>query len=95
MSEPNPEERRTPEKCPECGSTAALPIFYGTPNSETGIAAEAGELVLGGCTIAPDAPIWHCGACDYEWGELRIGDSGVIETSPTDRTVRACPPNTP
>jgi hypothetical protein len=31
-----------------------------------------GRIVLGGCTLAPEAPKWRCNTCRHEWGHPRI-----------------------
>lgn len=43
--------------CPQCGSTAHIPVVYGYPGSDLGSAAEQGRLVLGGCVIGPESEI--------------------------------------
>lgn len=55
-----------PERCPECGSDRIVPILYGLPTSESGEAADRGELLIGGCMTGPGAPRWGCGACHWE-----------------------------
>jgi len=57
-------ERRP--RCPRCRHRP-VPIAYGlllpTP------AIDAGDIVIGGCTVSDDAPQWHCPSCCYEWRE--------------------------
>jgi len=53
---------RTP-MCPTCGSAAVVRIVYGFPTREGFEAARRGEIVLGGCVIEADAPLWACKAC--------------------------------
>ncbi len=58
--------------CPRCGAHETVPIVYGHPSAEAFEAAERDEIVLGGCVVTPDLPIWLCRACDHRWG--RLGD---------------------
>jgi hypothetical protein len=67
-------------RCAECGSTHAVPIVYGLPGPELQAQAEAGEVILGGCVVDDDSPVWHCGDCGYEWG--RWGDQQAEEATP-------------
>lgn len=59
--------------CPHCGGRP-IPIMYGYPaNAKAAFeAAERGELVIGGCVIDDDNPIWSCGDCGERYG--RLGD---------------------
>ena len=68
------ETKAEPPKCPECGSSKALPILYGYPSSEALKGAEEGKIVLGGCCDIEGAPmpIWRCAECSHKWGELRM-----------------------
>jgi hypothetical protein len=50
--------------CPRCGSTDAVEILYGYPTFEAGMAAERGELILGGCMVGDESPDYQCRACD-------------------------------
>lgn len=56
--------------CPQCGSARALSIVYGYPAPETQARAEAGEVLLGGCMLGPDSPVWSCKVCGAEYGRL-------------------------
>jgi len=60
------------QACVQCGSHEAIPIVYGLPGPELLEQAEAGEVILGGCVVAEDSPIFHCNECGHEWG--RLGD---------------------
>ena len=31
--------------------------------------AEEGKIVLGGCIISDNDPMWHCIDCSHEWGK--------------------------
>ena len=55
--------------CPTCGSAAVVRIVYGLPGHEAFEAAERGELVLGGCVISSDSPLWACTACHAQFGD--------------------------
>jgi hypothetical protein len=59
--------------CPHCGGQS-IPIMYGFPaNLEAAFEAEErGEVVIGGCVIDDDNPIWSCSDCRERYG--RLGD---------------------
>ena len=46
-------------RCPTCGSQA-VPIMYGMPTFDAFQQAERGELAIGGCVLADEAPAWQC-----------------------------------
>ena len=58
--------------CPNCGSHA-VPIVYGMPGFDLFEAANRGEVVLGGCIVDDDLPIWRCTNedCELEFGRPR------------------------
>jgi hypothetical protein len=56
-----------PTKCPKCGETNIIQIFYGIPCSEIGEKAYGGEIILGGCCVDPDNPNWNCKKCKFEF----------------------------
>ncbi len=59
-------QRQTPPPCPDCGSSAVVPIAYGFPGADMWEAAEAGRLKLGGCVIGDGdgwSERWHCTSC--------------------------------
>ena len=60
----------TKANCPKCGGPL-LPVVYGLPGIELAEAERRGELLLGGCTVFPDAPTHSC-AC----GHLAVDGSG-------------------
>jgi hypothetical protein len=63
------------ESCPTCGG-AAVRIAYGLPGPKMMMAAEAGEVVLGGCVIGrnPD-PAWQCRTDPaHRWGRDSAAD---------------------
>jgi hypothetical protein len=49
--------------CPVCGSTDAIRIAYGYPSLEMGLAADRGEIALGGCLVGPESPDYECRNC--------------------------------
>jgi hypothetical protein len=52
-----------------------IPIVWGEPDREASQAAERGELVTGGCFVAPENPTWRCKACGEDFG--RLGDDPI------------------
>lgn len=62
-----PEERRPPT-CPQCGSSAVIPIAYGLPTEEAMRQAQEGKVALGGCVFSSEiSPRWHCKTCKSRW----------------------------
>lgn len=58
-----PTARRFPP-CPSCRSAAhPLPIAYGYPSLELALAAERGNVALGGCLVGPESPEFECRDC--------------------------------
>jgi len=59
-----------PDTCPECGSKKVASIFYGLPmfNEELERRLSTGEIVLGGCCVCEDDPIWQCLECQDSFG---------------------------
>lgn len=53
--------------CPDCRSGATVQIIYGIPDDVLRIAADEGDVVLGGWLTETDAPTRHCRACGSEW----------------------------
>jgi hypothetical protein len=53
--------------CPLCGRREAVEIVYGLPDHEGVAVAERGEIVLGGCVVAPDDPTVQCRSCGSTW----------------------------
>jgi hypothetical protein len=68
--------------CPRCGSINAVEIVYGLPDVELGMAAERGEVVLGGCIVRDESPDYQCRACDSPLPWVRPDDpsEGLRET---------------
>jgi hypothetical protein len=63
-----------PENCPRCDSKRVADILYGLPDFSDELVRklDAGEIVLGGCTIFEGDPTWHCVACGHRWGEQEL-----------------------
>jgi hypothetical protein len=59
-----------PRECPSCGSTRIADIMYGLPAFDQKMQRdiEEGKIVLGGCCIAPDSPVWKCLDCGLDMG---------------------------
>jgi len=57
-----------PSKCPKCGSEKIATVFYGYPDPTPKMqkAFDEGRLVVGGCEISGDDPVWQCTACGTE-----------------------------
>lgn len=64
-----------PDVCPRCGATQVAAILYGLPDSIDRHLLESGAVVLGGCIVTGDDPIWHCTQCDLNFG--RANGSGM------------------
>jgi hypothetical protein len=67
MSQMAPMDEKDTIRCPSCSARSAVRILYGLPTDEAGRAAEAGEVVLGGCVVTIGMPDTHCGNCGHEW----------------------------
>jgi len=59
--------------CPSCGASDAVPILYGLPDAEGFRAAEAGQVILGGCSLTSSSPDTHCVSCGHDWPSGRRG----------------------
>lgn len=55
---------RKPKTCPQCGSTRIARILYGLPD-HTALQddLEHKRIVLGGCLVYDDNPVWRCTEC--------------------------------
>jgi len=58
---------RRRSRCPSCGLRHGVPILYGLPGPDAADAQQRGEVVLGGCIVAPDQPDRACTACGHQW----------------------------
>ena len=54
-------------RCPACGLRTGVAIIYGMPGPELFTAAQAGDVVLGGCDAEFGAPERQCTACEHAW----------------------------
>lgn len=59
------ESQRKPRKCPACNSSRIANILYGMPEQSPKLERdiEAGRIILGGCCISDDDPVWQCADC--------------------------------
>ena len=67
MSQMAPMDEKHTVRCPSCAARSAVQILYGLPGDEAGRAAEAGEVVLGGCVVTPGMANTRCRSCGHEW----------------------------
>jgi hypothetical protein len=60
---------RKPSKCPECGPGKIADIHYGMPgfSNELQKEMESGRIVIGGCCITDDDPMWQCADCHADF----------------------------
>ena len=56
-------------RCPACGALAMVRILYGRPSRQGFEAAERGEVVLGGCVVSRESPLFACTACHARFGD--------------------------
>lgn len=56
--------------CPKCGSKNLIPFVYGMPDVEMIEKEQAGEIVVGGCSVYDDSPTWRCADCGHDFGEV-------------------------
>lgn len=56
-------------KCPKCKSNSIARFFYGLPDftEELKKRIDNKEIVLGGCEISWDNPIYFCNDCENEF----------------------------
>ncbi len=54
--------KKKPNKCPECGSKKVATILWGLPlmNQKVERDLKEGKIVLGGCIISDNDPVWQC-----------------------------------
>ena len=70
---------------PQCCGQPMTPIVYGRPSGKALFeAAERGEVVLGGCVISDDMPLFVCSRCRRTAG--RLGGEKGAEFERDDRT---------
>jgi hypothetical protein len=60
---------RRPRKCPGCGNPLIGKILYGMPDfsKELEESLEKGEVILGGCCLEVDDPVWQCKKCGQQF----------------------------
>jgi len=58
--------KNTPTKCPKCGETTIAKILYGKPmfSEKLKMERDQGKVVLGGCCVTKDDPVWQCTGCE-------------------------------
>ena len=57
--------------CPECKSNKdVVEIVYGLPDAKVEELSQNGKVMLGGCTIAPQSPQYHCKKCKNNFGTV-------------------------
>ncbi|MCC9604981.1 hypothetical protein LOC68_25260 [Blastopirellula sp. JC732] len=68
MTQPRYESPQQPHVCPKCGSTRIADVLYGLPDfsDELQQDLDAGKIVLGGCCVTGDDPVWRCRECGLE-----------------------------
>lgn len=67
--------RLKPRKCPRCGSADLAVYFYGMPSADwhLQLGSQSSRIILGGCGLSADAPLWHCTHCKKDlWGPLAL-----------------------
>jgi len=60
------------ERCPKCGSDELIQISYGLPTTKAVERANKGEIILGGCVVSEDSPLWCCNKCKYRFGAISV-----------------------
>jgi rubrerythrin len=68
------ERARQPGRCPSCDAQSVARILYGYPAFSTELDEDlkTGMVVLGGCVITDDDPVWQCTACGQGIHRLRV-----------------------
>jgi len=74
--------------CPKCGSGKVAKILYGWPDcsDEMKKKLKSKVIVLGGCCMSKDSPVYECTVCHKEWG--RLYDESEKERRLFDRLKR-------
>lgn len=78
LTEPPPRRnQRRPRRCRACGSKRIATILYGEPAMDEQVRREIeeGRLVIGGCCITDDDPMWQCSDCGTR--VHRVGGTGA------------------
>ncbi len=65
--------RKLKKVCPFCGSHNAAEYLYGMPvmSEELQKDLEDNKVILGGCCISDEEPVYHCNECDKDFGKRR------------------------
>ena len=68
------EFNRKPTKCPKCNSKRIAKIIYGMPyySPETEKLIQEGKIVLGGCIVTDDDPVWECADCGAGFWKRKV-----------------------
>ncbi len=61
---------RKPRLCKFCKSTKIAPILYGEPMEHIMKEAEEGKVIIGGCCLRGDDPMWGCVDCGMEFYKI-------------------------
>jgi transposase-like protein len=64
-------ETKKINKCPFCNSENVAEILYGLPvgSKQLDKELESKKMVLGGCMISDDSPLYKCNDCQKKFGE--------------------------
>ncbi len=64
-------------RCPRCGPVKPVPIMYGLPAfpDEAFEAERRGEVLVGGCVVSDDSPLYACPMCHE--GLPKLGTYGA------------------
>jgi hypothetical protein len=59
------ESDRRPQKCYRCSNSVVGKILFGKPmfSDELELKIQKGEIVIGGCCLGTDDPVWQCKEC--------------------------------
>lgn len=59
------EYARKPRKCPVCKASTIATILFGLPAGSAKLFddLDTGKIVLGGCCVTDDDPVWQCTSC--------------------------------
>lgn len=54
-------------KCSSCGFEETVRIVYGYPSEAILQSSQNKEIVLGGCIVRPNNPLYQCLQCGHKW----------------------------
>ncbi len=68
-------------KCPACHSDKIMKIIYGLPDMTKEIERQLDDkkMVLGGCLVSDNAPLWMCSACNHKFDSPPINRMQAIQ----------------